>query len=107
MRIAHRIARQIERVITWLGLRSREAEDVYADSLIAPYDARTWPTCTPRIGETYGRYRERARRSRERSLLEEVWRVTAAPDRDGVWKTNVDQITRKRDGLLQGDGFAS
>lgn len=86
----------------WLGRTDNLACDDPLASALPPYDARPWPVCTPRIGETFGRYRERARRSQERALFEVVWRVTAAPDGDDVWKTNVDQITRKRDSLLGG-----
>lgn len=95
-----------KRLHRWFGGTDvLECDDPLASAL-PPYDARPWPVCTPRVGETFGRYRERARRSQERALLEVVWRVTAAPDGDGVWRTNVDQITRKRDALLD-NGFTA
>lgn len=108
MAVLRKLVRGIDRFYDWLGLAAGYIEDAAPDPLIAldPYEVKDWPSCTPRIGETFGRYRERARRSQERAHSEDVWRVTAAPDRDGVWKTAHDQITRKRDRMLD-NGFAS
>jgi len=105
MKLIDKVGKAVERFFDWLGLTSPDAENAYADALIAPYDAKQWPTCKPRIGETFERYRARARQSQERALLEEIWRVTATPDETGVWKTNVDSITRARDSLLNTPGW--
>lgn len=94
--------RTLRKFFGWLFAPENLVCDDPLASALPAYDARPWPICAPRVGENYERYCRRARESRERAFLLEVWKVTAEPDDDGVWTTAVDQITRKRDGMLKG-----